>query len=545
MARISRKEKNVQAVASEAICNTAIYTRLSVFDSGKADSESILNQQELLESYVSNQPELLLKDVFVDNGESGVDFHRLAWDSLMHECRAGKINCIVLKDLSRLGRNYIETGDYLERVFPALGVRLIAVTDGYDSNNLTNSGRMITSLKNLVNDIYAKDISRKVSTAVYMKQKQGDFIGAYASYGYVKDLRDKNKIVINPETASIVQKIFEWKATGVGTAEICRRLEFQEIPAPSKYNYMKGVLKNQKFKNSLWIQSTITQIIRNPLYLGHMTQGKFKESLCEGKPRRETKREEWVIVENTHEPIVTQELFDRANAVMDKRKMQYDENNGKFVDIGISDNVLKGLVFCADCGKSLMRRKRVGRDGKNVVWFYDCRTHSQHKLCSKKFIHQDELTNAVFEAIRVQLQVCVDADNIVEKLKQENAYTHLHSEIEETENELRRITSLRQALYEDFTAKLLTASEYQFAVEKYNADADKQRQRLESAKSSECIYKRENKWLVAFTRFIDAKKLTVEMTQTLIERVEVGECKRISIIFKFRDELESHMGAVT
>jgi len=306
-------------------------------DSGKREGESIINQQELLEHYITKHPELTLKKVFIDNGKTGVDFCRPAWNELMQECRAGKINCIVVKDLSRLGRNYIETGDYLERIFPMLSIRLIAVNDCYDNTSLDNGAWLISGLKNLVNDIYARDISRKVCAAMRIKQKNGDFIGASAAYGYLKDSCNKSKLVVNPETAHVVRQIFEWKAESVGNIAICRWLSTQDIPSPSKYKYQKNILKNPKFAYSTWIPETISKIIRNTTYLGHMSQGKVKEALYESKPRRKIKREDWIVVKNTHEPIVTQELFDAANAVIDERRRKYNGVIAKYLRISDKD----------------------------------------------------------------------------------------------------------------------------------------------------------------------------------------------------------------
>ena len=187
MARTSRKQAALQPVQSEStvhIYDTAIYARLSVMDSGRSESESIANQHELLNHYIAEHPELALKQTFIDNGKTGTNFDRPAWNDLVREGSKGNINCIIVKDLSRIGRNYIETGDYLERIFPMLGIRVIAVNDGYDSLNLTNGERLVTGLKNLVNDIYAKDISRKVIAAMHTKQKNGEFLGGYAAYGY-------------------------------------------------------------------------------------------------------------------------------------------------------------------------------------------------------------------------------------------------------------------------------------------------------------------------------------------------------------------------
>ena len=328
MARKTRKAQDEKPTVS-SVYNTALYVRLSVIDSSRNDSESIINQEELLRRYVAVCPELTLKESFIDSGKSGVNFDRPAWNDLLRECRKGNINCIVIKDLSRLGRNCIETGDYLERILPMLGVRLIAVNDCYDSLSLTNGERLVSNLKNLVNDIYAKDISRKVLASIHTKQKNGEFTGSFAAYGYLKDPEGPNKIILNPDTAPIVRRIFEMKAAGLGNGAICKNLNNEGTPCPNRYRYVKGLTRNKRYENCIWIISTVAEILRNPLYLGHMTQGKFRVSLCEGKEKRKIKRDEWIVVPDTHEAIVSQELFDLVSAVLDERTEYYKTHRYK------------------------------------------------------------------------------------------------------------------------------------------------------------------------------------------------------------------------
>lgn len=547
MARKSRKADAATQAAPE-ICeivyNTGLYVRLSVMDSGKKDGESIINQQDMLEQYVAECPELSLKGVFVDNGETGVDFLRPAWNELIRECRAGKINCIVLKDLSRLGRNYIETGEYLETILPLLGIRLIAVNDSYDSLTLTNGERLVSNLKNLVNDLYAKDISRKSSTALRMKQKQGAFIGTYASYGYLKDPADKNKIIVDPETAPIVRQIFEWKADGVGDAQICRRLTEAGILAPNKYRLMKGIVKDTRFAKSEWANSVIKRILTCQVYLGHMVQGRRRGALYEGGGHGMINASEWTIVRDTHEPIISQDVFDRANAVMDARTKEYKAQVGRYAHFEKPEMILKDLVFCADCGKPLFRYKNVKSQYNRVYWTYQCRGHNTLLNCPYKYIHEKDLYSAVYEAIRVEIQSCSEVKNTIEKLSRESTHkarlTKFDTEIVEAERELRRITTLRQAIYDDYAAKLLTVSEYQFATEKYAADAERERKRIAAARCEKTEYAFKstsvNKWLVEFLKFMEAKELTAEIAQAMIERVEVSDRDDVKVIFKFRDE---------
>jgi DNA invertase Pin-like site-specific DNA recombinase len=546
MARKSRKAGAEQAApeAREVTYNTALYVRLSVLDSGKKGGESILNQQDMLERYVAERPEFTLKAVFADNGETGVDFLRPAWNDLMAECKAGRINCVILKDLSRLGRNYIETGEYLEKIFPLLGVRLIAVNDQYDNIHLTSNERLVSNLKNLVNDIYAKDISRKSSAALHMKQKNGEFIGNYAAYGYMKDPCDKHRIVVDPETAPIVRQVFQWKAEGVGTAQICRRLNDAGVLSPLRYRLENGIVTSEKFRDNVWQVKPIIDMLHNPVYLGHMAQGKHVGALCEGKGRSRAKADDWVIVENTHEPIVTQEVFDLVKTVMANRTAEYKSADGKFAHFTAPEQLLSGLVFCADCGKSLLRYKQVTKGGAKCDWIYLCRSYEMVKECTKKSIHQGDLERSVYDAVRLEIEKCADVGGIIDKLNRESGHksrlARFDADIEDCEKELRRIASLRQAVYEDYAAKLLTLSEYQFATEKYGVDAERLKARLDTAKRDKAAYTQSstptNKWLAAFSRFLDAKELTAEMAQALVERVEVSDYNKIHIIFKFRDE---------
>jgi len=283
MARKSRKHPTPPRTTTY---NTAIYLRLSVAKPGD-NTDSIQNQQLLLENYLAQNPEFTLQKIFTDSGASGTSFNRPAWRALIQECEQGRINCIIVKDLSRLGRNYIEAGDYLERILPALGVRLIAVNDGYDSQNLTNSTQLVFNIKNLVNDVYARDISQKVLATVRTKRENGEYVGSRAAYGYSLN---GSKLVINPDTAPIVRRIFEMKAAGFANGAICKKLNSEGIPCPNKYRCLAGLARNDKYANTVWITSTVAAILRNPVYLGKMG--------------------------HTRGAIISQELFDCVNGVI-------------------------------------------------------------------------------------------------------------------------------------------------------------------------------------------------------------------------------------
>lgn len=557
MARKSRRVVAAPAASSIAatiIYKTAIYARLSIEDTrDRKDSESLTNQQELIRQYILERPELELCSVFLDNGETGTNFHRPGWNRLLDECRSGQINCIVAKDLSRLGRNYLETGEYLEKVFPLLGVRVIAIGDSYDSLTLTDGKRLVSNLKNLVNDIYAKDISRKSSSALRQKQKNGDFIGSYAPYGYLKTAEDKNRIVVDEETAPIVRDIFRWKAEGVSHTRICRKLNEAGIPAPCKYRYQKGILKNERYADIQWAPATLKTILRNPVYLGHMAQGKNNGALYEcrgGRPQRS----EWVVVENTHTAIVDADTFAKAQAVMESRHREYKAREGRYDYFQPPDNILKGLVYCADCGKPLYRYKSVTGKGKYVTYVFLCRTYTQlmEAGCTKKSIHETELVSAVHALLQAEIAKATDMGRIVERLnsgaKSKSRMGNLEQEAVDLDARLRRISGLRRSVYEDYVGGLLTEEEYRFAMGKYDADTlDLQRQLEEINRLREHhrqSFTPANKWLAAFQRFEIEEELTTEMVRALIERIEVTSDNRITVVCKYMDEQAALLGYI-
>jgi len=301
---------------------TAIYARLSIADSGKDNKESIGIQIDLLRYYVNSRPYLHLDSVYCDNGFSGTNFERPEWNRLIEDVKAGKINCILVKDLSRLGRDYIETGHYLDHIFPLLGVRFIAINDNYDSedpNCYKESFRI--SLKNLVNNFYAKDISKKVSTSSYLKQKKGEYQGAHPPYGYLFSEEGTHKLVIDKGVAPVVKLIFQWCIVGYSDSEIANMLNNRGVSTPRTHYYELGLIHSDRYAvNKKWQNSTIKRITENKVYLGCMVRGKSKESLYDNIKRHDTHESEWIIVLNTQEAIIHEEVFQTVQSIRNERK---------------------------------------------------------------------------------------------------------------------------------------------------------------------------------------------------------------------------------
>ena len=344
MARKSRFRAPVQEKPKLRVYSTGAYVRLSVLDGPQCDSDSIENQEALVRAYVESDPSLSLFSVYSDNGETGVDFERDDFERLLDDIRAGKVDCVIVKDLSRFGRNYIEAGEYLEKIFPFMGVRFIAVNDGYDSIDPAASDSLSMHLKNLVNDVYARDISQKICPVLQEKQERGEFIGNWAAYGYLKSAEDKHRLVVDEETAPVVRDIFQWRLIGMDYQEIAKRLTELGIPSPSRYRFEKGMVKSKRFAASVWTGQVIKNMVRSEVYLGHVVQGKTRKALWKGQKRTTQPREKWTVVKNTHEAIIDRQTFDEVQRMAEQDKQTFDDRQGAFPEIINPENILKGLV---------------------------------------------------------------------------------------------------------------------------------------------------------------------------------------------------------
>lgn len=328
------KSRTVVSVTPETAklgFQTAAYVRLSVEERGTVDGSSLKNQENLLLSFIKEQKELNLYKIYVDNGYSGTVFERPAFDEMMLDLKEGRIQCIVVKDLSRLGRNYLETGKYLEQIFPFFKVRFISVTDGYDSfsSAFTEEAWMIP-LKNIMNESYAKDISIKVSSSLETKKKQGAFIGKYPPYGYRKDPGQRHRLIPDQETSSIVRRIYQMYLEGLALGRIAKILNEEQIPCPTRWLLEQGISQENRFAASIWDRTGIRRILKNPVYLGRIVYGKEQTSFAKGIRRQIIPEKDWKIVENTHEPIVTESLFyrvqDRLNQKQGKEDAEYERS---------------------------------------------------------------------------------------------------------------------------------------------------------------------------------------------------------------------------
>lgn len=549
MARTKRKVNPLAPGAEPAAIQQRIYkvggyARLSVEDSGRSDADTIEAQKELIENYIVSQQDMELCGLYCDNGRTGTNFQRPEFERLMDDVRGGKIDCIVVKDLSRFGRNYKETGNYLERIFPFLDVRFVAVNDSFDTLTAerTNDG-YIVPLKNIINEAYSKDISRKVSSALAVKRQAGEFLGSWAAYGYRKCAEDKHKIEPDPATAPVVKEIFNLRLQGLSAQKIARLLNDRGTPSPGKYHYLLGDTQSSRYANSKWSVDRIKKILANEVYLGHMVQGRKHSGLLESRKQYMLPQSEWIVIHNTHEPIIDKPTFDAVQEMNEKAHSDYQSRLGRHDALGKSDNILRKLVFCADCGRPLVRYKQAPH-GKHVYYTYICPTHADNPAtCPKKYLHEVHLLDTLWAVIQHEIVLAGDMKKLADEYNRSPATVRQQDaterQIAAAKQTLVRRKSLYDGLYQNYIDHLMDEREYMELKHQYRAEieqAQAQLAKLERQKDQQKCQTIDNPWLKLFGSFANETKLTDELAHALIERIEVDAENHIEITLRYRDE---------
>lgn len=554
MARTSRNNLNpdqiVTDISEPEVFRTAIYLRLSLEDNGKKDGDSMENQQKLLLDYVSARPYLVLVDTYMDNGYSGTDFSRPEFSRMMDDIKTGKINCIVVKDLSRLGRNYIEAGNYLEKVFPFMNVRFIAVNDHYDSAALSSGDQLGASLKNIVNDMYAKDISRKITSAMKAKRLRGDYIGHYAPYGYLKDPENPSRLIVDPEIASVVVEIFEMRSTGAGIATIARALNEKGVPSPGRLRFERGIITNNNKKGTelLWNRHVLIDLLRNVVYIGNLAQGRNTQCLHMGIPYHGTDPSEWDIVENTHEPIISKELWERVQTVDKRYSKAAKDSFGKYAHLPKRENPYGPLLRCADCGRVIKAVRSYSQKGAKDYYNYKCPENIElgDAACPKKNIRAQDLDAVVLATLQKQMEVFMDTQKVLQQLitleRKKRERNNPSGRIEEIRREIEKRKKLSTAIYTDYKEGLLTQDEYLYAKKKYQDELESLEQELSAlqgidVKAASASFG-EKHWQSLIDRYYGASALTGDMVRAMVREITIHADNSISVKFLYMNEFE-------
>ena len=554
MARKSRKNTGAVIEAPVQACSyfsTAIYVRLSIENSGKDDDgDSIANQISFCKAYLAEHTDLKLYDIYEDNGEKGTNFDRPAFMRMMDDIRGGKVKCVLVKDLSRFGRDYIEAGEYLEKIFPFMGIRFISITDGYDSLTCDDAeGALMIPLKNMINDVYAKDISRKIITSFRARQEKGEFLPAFAPYGYVKSKEVAYRYEIDQETAPYVRMIFEWKAEGVSHNEICKRLNDMGAVTPARRKVDLGIWRAEKYKHTVWHGRTIIDIMKNPTYTGCIVYGRIPKSLYEGIKMHRAPEEEWRYVPDAHEPIISQELFDKVQKMFadraEKFKAKMDENAPLRE---LVTNHFKGKIYCGDCGKRMRfvkpTDKRYPVDQDHAVYVCGGYLDSGYSRCSRHSIRYPVVADAVLAAINIQLELALKQEQLFRQMrgsvKEKNLIDKYVGQINYLSQELKKINGKREALFENFAEGILDEAEYQFAKKKYDDEAAEIERKLtvEKAKKVQLdnILSLSNEWLEAIHKAENVIEIDAGLVKHLVSSVKIFEDNRVEVELNFGDQ---------
>ncbi len=551
MARKSRKAQ-AQPVAEvkkeTAALPTAIYARLSVENSGKDDDgNSLQNQIAVCEDYLDGCPHLRLTEVYSDNGRTGTVFDRPAWNRLMDDVRTGKIQCIVVRDLSRFGRDYVETGNYLEKIFPALGTRFISVKENFDNFTCGNAMESLSvSLQNLVNAMYSRDISKKVSTALRAQMETGNFRNRNLPYGYLWN-GDKTAYVVDEEAAAVVRQIFEWKLREVSVYTIVERLKAGGIESPERHKRRAGTRNGGNIQGEGWCPSTIRGILQNRAYIGEMVCGKSETALYKGLKKHVTETDKWIVVPDAHPPIVSISDFEAVERQMQEDSAHRETAMEWSADIraGMID-LFAGKIFCADCGKRMYyKRQRIQCKGVVFRGVYDCSTHMRrgHGTCFKHAMRQDALNEKVFNAIRDQLQVALDYEKLLLAMRGGSGEASVREKhkaaVASVKLRLNALKKKRAGLYESYVEGILNEEEYAFAKQTYEEQYEALNRLLDEA-----VERRErflasisldNKWLTMMRGAAGMTGLTQELVDAMIEKVLVYGEGRIEVVLNYND----------
>ena len=525
----------------------AIYLRLSKEDDdlscssgAKSESNSISNQRKLIYDFMKSHPELELYDEYKDDGKSGSNFDRAEFQRMMKDIEAGKVNCVVVKDQSRFGRDYIDVGKYKEKIFPKLGVRFITINEGYDSLSATSSDDLAFTINSFVYDFYIRDISTKIRTNLTAKKQNGEYAGAFVAYGYVKDSNDKSKLVVDQFAADVVRDIFRWKIEGLSPQNIAVRLNELGIPSPAEYKKLSGSNYKTSFQTSskaVWSHVSVRRILKNEIYLGVMNQGKRTTPNYKTKTVVTKAESEWLRVEGTHEAIIS------VRDVELVQELLRDDTHCRAGDVTVP--VYAGRIYCGDCGAAAVR-KTVSYAGRRYV-YYVCNANKHDKtVCSRHSIREDILGQVIYQTVRHQIDLLLDVDKALRQFEnlswEKHKLKQLDASIEIQEEVVRKNNTLRLGIYEDLRAGLLDRSEYEslkkeLAERIAEATAAIEKLNKEKREILDGVSKQQS-WIEQFRQYENVTELTRPMVIHLIERINIFEDSNIEIVFRHRNQIE-------
>lgn len=517
------------------------YLRLSYTESHENESDSIANQKKLIEDYLKGHPDIELVSEKVDDGYSGILFDRPAFQEMMQDIMEGKINCVIVKDLSRLGREYIETGRYLRRIFPAYGVRFIAINDNIDTAHEHAGDDLNISMKNLINDAYCHDISVKTRSALEVKRKKGDYVGACPVYGYRKSEENRNQLVVDEYAARVVRDIFRAKIDGRSAKRIADELNDLGVLSPLAYKINRG-LPHPKGgfadrPDAKWSATTVIRILQDEIYTGTLVQG--RQGTYNHKLRNVIQKpdEEWIRVENAHEAIIRKRDFDLVQHIMGLDTRTAPEGEKVYL--------FSGLLVCGCCG-ARMTRKTNSVGGKKYI-YYHCPTGKKHGCTHPVMLREDDLIQCVLASVQAHIKNVVSMDELLNSISEETINRELvagyKAQIAENRTQLEQIRMFKAGLYENFVKGMLDKAEYKFLRDGYTERMEELRSAIDQLRQEmERVTDRTSerqKWAQQFREFSNMAALDRRAVVTLIQSIRIISKTELKITFRYPLEYDA------
>lgn len=536
-----RKHLGVIYMTEKKVYRATMYLRLSKEDNdGAVESMSITNQKDLIRAYVDGKDDIEIVSERIDDGYSGGNFERPSFQLMMEDVKKGIVDCIIVKDLSRLGREYIETGVYLREIFPKFGVRFISVVENIDSSKDAKVGEQLeVTLRTMMNDSYSYDIAQKTRTALQTKRDKGQFIGANVIYGYKRSENDRNSLVIDEYPAKIVRDIFAMKKSGYSAASIAEALNEKAVLSPNEYKKSQGIpVPKGGFtdkEDGKWSATTIIRFLKNEIYTGTLVQGKQTTLTYKLKNVKHKPKDEWSIVPNAHEAIISTYDFDLV-----QKLMNLDTRTSPKAE---SVYLFSGLLICGCCGNR-MTRKTVPYKGKKYYYYY-CPTGKKHG-CDLKMVKEEELLECITLCVKQHIENVLGLEELVDKVGDlrwnKEMSDKITEQIQNIEAEMEKTSLFLSKLYENLVHNYITKSEYADMKKDYSKKLSLQKQRKVSLKKelheASLEAKQDNMWQKAFQEFETMETLSRSCLIQLVETITLGKEFHINIQFRFQSEYE-------
>lgn len=525
---------------NKMVGKSAIYLRLSRDDGDKVESDSIHSQRALIHQFLGKYGGMKFVKEYVDDGYSGTTFDRPAFIRMIEDLKKKQFDCLIVKDLSRLGRNYIETGRYIERIFPSMGLRLIAVNDNYDSLDKASSDNdIVVPFKNLINDAYCRDISMKIRSHLDVKRKDGQFIGSFAMYGYKKDPEDKNNLLLDKYASDVVGLIFDLRLEGCSALRIAQKLDELGIQPPYEYKRKCGLNFNSGFRSvdkAKWRVETVKRILNDEMYTGKMVQGKTRKINYKVKKSIPVSQKDWITVDGTHDAIVPKEKFEVVQKLNEMDTRVAPENDEVYP--------LCGFVKCADCGQNMVRRS--SGYSKYKYYYYHCSTYKSGNGCSPHLMNCNKVEKVVMNALKEHIKLLDKVEYLIScasNATMDRACVKLVSKQEERlKKEIEHYSNLKSKLYSDMVDGLISKAEFTELNDRFS------KSRTQTEEALKGVMERKNMilndqikflpWVENLKKYRNITVLTRSIVISTIESVTIHNDKILEIHFQFEDELK-------